>query len=66
MIGNDLAQPIQMSNATIIRNGNLAIQNHLRQPRLEQPSERLSEEPCAVLAIAAEQHKLAVPRQHRD
>src|SRR5205814_9452281 len=64
-IGNSLAQPIQMSNAALIGNGDLAIQNHFRQPRIEERSEGLPEEPCTVMPIATKQHE-ALTRKNGD
>jgi len=55
-----------MRDATIIRNRDFPIQNHRRQPGTDQRPEGLSEEPRAVIPVAAEQHKLAIARKDGD
>ena len=65
-LGNGLAQRVKVRDAAIVRNGNLAIESHSRQPSVDKWPERLSEEPRAVVAISAEQHELAVTRKNGD
>src|SRR5205814_1672211 len=61
-----VAQRVEMRDAAIVGNGDLAIQHHCRHLGIHQRPEGLSEEPRAVIPIAAEQHKLAVTRKDGD
>ena len=66
IVAYGIAQRVEMRDAAIVGNRDLAIQDHRWQPGIDQRPEGLSEEPRAIIPIAAEQHKLAVTRKDGD
>ena len=65
-LGYGVAQRVEVCDAAIVRNGDLAVENHWRQAGIDQIPKRLAEYPGSVVPIAAEQQQLAVTRKDGD
>jgi hypothetical protein len=66
IVAYGIARRVEMRHAATVRNADPTIKYHRWQPGIDQRPEGLSEEPRAVIPIAAPQHKLAVTRNNRD